>query len=211
MPARQPSALGPVSNDGALTITSTTPYTVQVTIEGDCDLLFHRWSVEAVATKAAAAKGSEAKKTDDVESYLWRDDDGFICVPGEYLRMAMVEVGRSHRDPRSARKSALDLYKAAFVSLTPLAPILVGDRHRRTKDWDYLDQRRVTIQRNGITRTRPAFRAGWQATVVLMVNLPDYVPEGRLREIVGQSGRTIGIADFRPTYGRFSIIYWKHL
>ena len=52
------SDLGPVSNDGAAEIAVTTPYAAKIVIEGTAALLFHAWSVEAVAEKANAAKGS---------------------------------------------------------------------------------------------------------------------------------------------------------
>ena len=55
-----------VTNDGESAI--ILPYRVEVTIEGVAAILFHRWSVESVEAKSAAAKGSKAKKTDDVES-----------------------------------------------------------------------------------------------------------------------------------------------
>src|SRR5580692_10218438 len=79
------------------------PYTVSVTIEGVCPILFHRWNVEAVGTKAKAAKGSAAKKSDDVESYLYRNDDNEICLPGEYLRQSIIMAAKLKQDPRSPR------------------------------------------------------------------------------------------------------------
>ena len=76
-------ALSPVSNDAEEIIASGEPYVAEFTITGTSALLFHRWSVEAVAEKAAAAKGSAAKKTDDVQSYVWRLDNNEIALPGE--------------------------------------------------------------------------------------------------------------------------------
>jgi hypothetical protein len=136
------------------------PYRVEVTIKGTADLMFHRWSCEAVETKSNAAKGSKAKKTDDVESYIYRCEDNTIGIPGEYLRQSIIAAAKYIQDPRSPRKSAQELYKAGLVSLTELASL--------GKDtWDKLDQRRVTIQRNSITRTRPCFLKGWEATFII--------------------------------------------
>src|SRR5678815_2926104 len=119
------------------------PYRISVTIEGVAPILFHAWNVESVEFKGRAAKGSKEKKSDDVESYVYRDEKKEICIPGEYLRGSIVGAAKFQQDPRSPRKSAADLFKAAIVSLTPLASLGV-------KDWDYLDKRRVTIQRNAI-------------------------------------------------------------
>lgn len=193
-------ARGPeVTNGACNSIDQTIPYRVELAIRGDADLLFHRWNCEAVEAKAKAAKGSSAKKTDDVESYVYRNGGGELCIPGEYLRQAIIAAAKYRQDPRSPRKSAMDLVKAAVVSLTPLASLGVSD-------WDYEHRCRVQVQRNGVTRVRPAISAGWTATFILMVNLPEYVSSGMLHGLVSDAGRLIGIADFRPTYGRFHVV-----
>ncbi len=198
------TALSNTTNDALGTIGLTSPYIVEVDIEGTADILFHRWSDDAIAAKTSAAKGSAAKKTDDIDSYVWRCADNTIGIPGEYLRMAIVHAAKFKQDPRSPRKSAMDLYKAGVISLTQLASL-------GKADWDYLDRRRVTIQRSAITRVRPAFLAGWKAQFLLQVNLPEYIGAADLLETVSQAGRIIGIGDFRPTFGRFQVVRWEVL
>lgn len=190
------------TNDAAIDIEAGAPYIVRFTIEGTSAILFHRWSDDAVAEKAAAAKNSKAKKTDNIESYVYRTTDGEIALPGEYVRMSMVNTAKFRQDPRSPRKSAMDLYKAALISLTELASLGSGE-------WDYLDRRRVTVQRNGITRVRPAFLAGWRAEFEFMVNLPEYVLRHDFLDVLGQAGRITGVADFRPTFGRFQVVSFE--
>lgn len=190
------------TNGGKSAIENGSPYIVTVTIEGSADMLFHRWNCEAVAEKSAATKGSKSKKTDDVETYVYRCDNGTIGLPGEYLRQSIIHAAKFRQDPRSPRKSGADLFKAGIVCLTNLASL-------GTKDWDYLDTRRVTIQRNGINRTRPAMKVGWKATFELAVNIPEYIDRQMLREVIEQAGRLIGVGDFRPTFGRFGIVKFE--
>lgn len=192
------TALKPVSNDAEETVAQSEPYTVAVTIRGSAAILFHRWSNESVAAKSAAAKNSKAKKTDDLASYVYRCDNGNLGLPGEYLRQSIIGAARFRQDPRSPRKSAMDLYKAGVVAITELADLGVDEA-------DYIDRRRVLIQRNAITRERPALREGWEATIELMVLLPEYIDRTTLLEIIGSAGRLIGVGDFRPTYGRFAV------
>jgi hypothetical protein len=125
-------------------------------------------------------------------------EDGTIGLPGEYIRQSMVSAARFRQDPRSPRKSAMDLYKAALVSLTDLAS-LGADK------WDYLDQRRVTVQRAGITRSRPAFHPGWRAEFDFQIQLPEYVQPRDFLDVLTNAGRLVGVGDFRPTYGRFQV------
>ena len=195
------TGLGPVSNGARPDIEAEVPYTATVRVRGVSDILFHAWNCEAVAEKAAAAKGSKAKKADNIESYVYRCDDGSVAVPGSYLRGAVINAAKFKQDPRSPRKSAMDLFKAAVVDLTGLTPVLVGGQP--VQQWQYEHQCRVQVQRNGVTRVRPAFRAGWEAEFRLLVSLPEYVSPDLLNEVVTNAGRLIGMADYRPTYGRF--------
>jgi hypothetical protein len=192
------------TNGGEESINAQMPYRVEVSLEGTCPLLWHRWNNESVEAKSKAKKGSVEKKTDDVESFLWRNEAGEVCIPGEYLRQAVIHAAKYEQDPRSPRKSMMDLMKAALVSLTELAST-------RLKEPDYIDKRRVVIQRNAVTRSRPALREGWKATFILMCNLPEYVSSQKLNALIQQAGRIIGLADFRPSYGRFSVIKFEVL
>jgi hypothetical protein len=186
-----------VSNDAKRIIATAEPYYVHIGIRGTSKLLFHAWSPEAVEEKAAAAKGSKAKTTDDVESYLVRNGDGVICMPTEYLRQSIIHAAKYQQDPRSPRKSAMDLFKAGFVAGEELMPL------GKTK-WDFEDKRRVVVQRSGINRIRPGFHEGWQVEALFEVLLPEYITPERLQEALATAGRVVGVGDFRPTFGRFA-------
>jgi hypothetical protein len=187
------------TNGAKSSIELALPYACNVTLQGSSDMLFHRWNCESVDAKAKAAKNSAAKKTDDIESYVWRNEAGDVCIPGEYLRQAIIAAAKFKQDPRSPRKSAADLFKAGVVSLTNLASLEVDT-------WDYLDTRRVTIQRAGVNRTRPAMKSGWTADFQIQVLTPEYISSELLYDVISMAGRLVGIGDFRPTYGRFNIV-----
>lgn len=197
--------LSATTNDAEETINLSVPYTVEVTVEGTAALLLHRWSCDDIEAKAKAAKNSAAKKQDNVESYVYRCSDGTIGIPGAYLKGAISGpdgAAKFRPDPRSPRASALKLYKAGVQVITEVAS-LGSDK------WDYLDRQRVMVQRNGVTRVRPAFLAGWKATFTLAVLLPEYVSPSDLRDVLVNAGRLVGIGDFRPTYGRFGIDHFE--
>lgn len=113
----------------------------------------------------------------------------------------MINAAKFKQDPRSSRKSAADLFKAAIISLTPLAPLNGG-----TEQWDYVDQRRMTVNRAAITRQRPAFNTGWTAEFLFSVIAPEYIDIQMFREVLSLTGRLVGTADGRPTYGRFQTV-----
>lgn len=194
-----PIVIDPVSNDSARTIQFEEPYAVRVEVTGTSALLFHRWSIEGIEDKANSAKGSKAKKTDDIESYVFRTASGVISIPTEYFRQAIIHAAKYKQDPRSPRKSAMDLFKASIVGLEELCPL------GKAKTWDFVHRCRVTIQRNGITRSRPAMNAGWKTEMRLQVLLPEYVSPALLNEVLQSAGKLVGVGDFRPTYGRFQV------
>jgi len=196
------TAISEPSNDGAFSVELSMPYVVQVTLVGTAPFLFHRWSVDGVEAKAKAAKGSAAKKTDDLESYVYRDRAGNLALPSEYLRMSIIGAAKFRQDPRSPRKSAMDLFKAGIVGLEEYCSF-------GKTTWDYVDRRRVMIQRNGVTRHRPALEAGWNATVLLQVLVPEYIGPEILNEVLQNAGRLIGVGDFRPTFGRFQVVHFE--
>lgn len=201
--------IGPEPGNGAAPdIALDQPYVVEFTLEGVCPILFHRWNNEAVAEKGKAKKGSAAKKSDNVESYIVRNDKGEVCLPGVYVYGAMCDkkngAAKYRQDPRSPRASAVKLFQAATSPLTELASL-------GKAEWDYLDERRVVVQQAGITRQRPAFNAGWRASFQFVVNLPEYVSHDFFLDVLTLAGRVVGVGDFRPTYGRFQVVEFKVL
>jgi hypothetical protein len=193
-----------VTNGGKSAIEQGFPYAVAVTAQGAADLLFHRWNCESVDAKSKAAKNSAAKKTDDIESYVWRNEKNEVCIPGEYFRQSIIHAAKFKQDPRSPRKSAMDLFKAGVVSLTQLASL-------GNDEWDYLDTRRVTVQRAGVNRTRPAMRIGWKVDMEFQILTPEYIDPVLFQDVLNTAGRLVGVGDFRPTYGRFNITNFEVL
>lgn len=180
------------------------PTTYAVTIQGVAPLLFHRWDCAAVDAKSKAKKNSKEKKTDNLESYVYRCEDGKLGVPAENFRGSLVNAAKSKSDPRSPRKSARDLMNAILL-ITPTVSTL------GVKEWDYEDSRRVTIQRAGITRVRPAMKEGWKLTYHITVLDTSYADETFIQDLVGAAGRFVGLCDHRPQYGRFNVVHFKRV
>ena len=63
----------------------------------------------------------------------------------------------------------------------------------------------MVVQRQGITRVRPAFKAGWTAELEFLVNLPEYINLQDFHDVLTNAGRMVGVGDFRPSYGRFRV------
>ena len=183
---------------GVGVVTYAQPYAVDVEIKGTEAILFHRYDCESVRVKGDAKKGSVAKKTDDIDSYVYRDKNGELCMPGVNIKKSIIDSARYAQDPRSPRKSAKDLMRAAIK--------IPGDASFGVKTWAYIDKRPVQVQMNRITRARPALEPGWRLSFRIDVLLPEYIGEDFLHDLLERAGRTIGIGDFRPDFGSFAVV-----
>jgi hypothetical protein len=195
----------PVSEDAKNILRMGECWMARITVEGTRDLLMHRYSHESVEAKKKEKKNSEAKKTDDVDSYVYRvsNKDHRIGMPGTWLHGALIKAGRSQQDPRSPRKMACDLMAEGIIINTLVAPF-----EPDVTEADYLDTQRVVVNRgSAVPRTRPAMNPGWRATLELAVLLPEYITRSFLQEMLAYAGRICGVGDYRKGgYGRFAIV-----
>ena len=161
---------------------------------GPAPLLFHRWQTAAVDAKAAAAKGSKAKKTDDVESYVYRDATGQIGLPGEYLRQSVAgpKAGSAkyRQDPRYPRASTRSLMAASVITLTDVSPIYsVSGRGRHLG----LPRQRRAVRPARRHHPGPAgVLTGWTAEIALPVLQPSYLDEQLLLDLLIDAGSSSG-------------------
>lgn len=193
-----------VSNGAENLVEMSKPYRVTVKIKGASALLFHAWNTESVETKSAAAKNSAVKKTDDLESYVYRDKEGYLGIAGKCFIGSLVAAAGSFADPRSPRKSAKDLIKAGVQALE-----VVSLLEPKTKEWDRDDKQRAVVQRSAITRTRPCMEEGWEVRFDLLIGLPTYISPKFLYELIEWAGMYCGLLDYRPTYGKFKVVNFE--
>lgn len=198
MRVKKSDVLDGISNDAKSQIEMETPFTVDVSIKGSSPFLFHRWSNEAVAAQQAAKKNSIVKKSDNVESYVFRNEKRALCIPSEYVRMSVINSAKYDQHPSKPRASAFDLFKAGIICAPELCELNDGEAY----NWDSLDQRRVVIQRASITRSRPSMNTGWEINLEITSLLPDLIDFNFMYKTLVRAGQLIGVGDFRPSYGR---------
>jgi hypothetical protein len=194
------TGFGPIGNEVPNLGKFSKPYTATIRVKGTAKMLMHCWNIAAIEEKSTSKKGSKEKKTDNVESYVLRDDSGNIVMPTINFCASIRMAGKSFSDPSSPRKSLHDRLKAVIIPVEEYGLVNGG-----TKDWDFIDARRVVIQRAGITRHRPAFFEGWEIVFKIAIMEPEYLQPDLLYELISTAGKFQGLGDFRPTFGRFVI------
>ncbi len=127
---------------------------------------------------------------------LWLRD-GCPCVPAEAIEAAMVAAGKYTRSGRLVRA-------AVIVRETPML-IYDGpsDLDALYADPTFVYRCGVRVTNRTTMRTRPHFSA-WSLVTTLSY-LPSLIDGATLLEIARTAGGTVGLGDYRPKFGRFTV------
>lgn len=169
---------------------------VEVTIRGISPLLMHRYPIEPVTALE--------KKTPDEQAEIaaYRDPDNKLFIPGIALRQALVS-GATY----SKGKGRGSLQKPVAACVNVLQDRLVLDVQEFT-----VDARPVVVPatKGRVMRFRPRFDQ-WSVTAEIEYD-PDLLTEQQLRQVVDDTGKRVGLLDFRPErkgmFGRFEVVRW---
>ncbi len=176
------------------------PFTLSVEITGTAPILFHRYDPDSVERKGNAKKGDKLKKTDDIQSYVYRDENGYLGVDASVIHGTLVNAAKRFKDPSNNRASCMEITKAGLI-ISPATPLF----DPKTREWEMEDRRGVSVQRNRVTRVRPAMRAGWRLRFEVTSILPTLLTEERIQELLTTAGTLVGLCDYRPVFGRFRV------
>lgn len=200
---------------------------IQMRWTGHCPLLLHNGDLANPRnqfTKAIKSISGKRKKTDtdfdlmsamewagslyakDPISFKVGDDNsvtfqsgGKIYIPAEVIEATLVESAKKQRLGR-------DFTAGVLVESDPILEF--PDSGWGIQElWDserYLDIRKVRVQKNSVMRTRPRFDS-W--AIQFKVNyFSDVIPNvDTLVDVAVTAGNIIGLCDYRPRFGRFSV------
>lgn len=128
---------------------------------------------------------------------LWLSD-GKPCIPSEAIESAFVAASKTRRKGKQA--------KAGFCC--PTSPLLQYDGPRDLPSlWDdkaFRFRFPVNVNDAKVMRTRPRF-ASWHV-VAEVEFLPSLLNPGEVIEIFEVAGMREGLGDWRPKFGKFSVI-----
>lgn len=192
-------------------------YQVDVKVKGISVLLQHRFPIPTYEEMGAGGKKQTGSKDyrQEWRTSLYVADNGEVYQPANHFELAMVKAAANFKITGRRGKTYKDLVSSNVVvdpERIPFGIIVTADDDLDT-DPDkalYLDLRPVVIQRARIVRIRPAFKPGWELDFVINV-LDDELPAGMLQDILVLAGKTVGVGDYRPKFGRFSVVKFEVL
>lgn len=185
-------------------------YQVNAKVQGTSVMLQHRFPIPSYEElSSGGTKHTGAKDySDEWKDSLYVTDKGEVYQPANHFELAMVKASVNFKVTGKRGKSYKDLVSANVV-IDP-EKILFGINRPDELDTDadkplYLDLRPVVIQRARVVRIRPAFAPGWELEFTINV-LDNELPANMLQDILVLAGKTVGVGDYRPKFGRFAVV-----
>lgn len=134
---------------------------------------------------------------------LYLNESNEPCIPGFVLEACIISKGGAARKEKMGKESA-----AAFWCLEDAPLIYDGpkDPEELWKEKQFVFQAMVHIGTSTVKRTRPVFRE-WSAEITVQFN-EQLLDESMVRRWVEVAGEQVGLMDWRPRFGRFSV-EWK--
>jgi len=188
---------------------------IKFTITGIRPMLLHNGLMAdptnpfTIAIKKITSKGSKKmtdadyKERDRLEweaGLYWSETEDAIAIPSDNIERCIQE---------GAKKNRLGKDFAAGVLLSEPEVVLQHRKAGKTKEEIYADpaytlRKGVKVQLSRVIRIRPMIPPGWKLTFTVEFD-EDIVNAADVIEAVQKAGALIGLGDWRPKFGRFSV------
>lgn len=184
-----------------------------VTIKGIADLMQHRFIGEDIGSITAPTGQDHSKEW---KNSLYLMENGQVYQPETHLHGALIKAGTTERIPGRRGKTYKDVILSnifiepafilhqGFLKDFENVPFMQGPAPEDFPHSVYIDKRPVRIQKARVIRYRPAFVKGWTLSFAISC-IDDNVRAEVIHKLLDTAGRTIGIGDYRPRFGRFII------
>jgi len=159
-------------------------------------------------TRQIAEISSKRKKTDaDYDEmsklewfgglYLYNQEP---CIPGFLFEAALIGKGGAARKERMGKEAACSVFVTKNFPLQYDGP---RDLHELWERKEFVDLSLAKIKTSTIMRTRPIFQE-WSAEIEIQFN-ENLIDEDTLKRWIEVAGEQVGLMDWRPRYGRFTV------
>ena len=134
---------------------------------------------------------------------LYLNDDNKPCIPGFIFEAALISRGGAARKEKMGKEAAAALW---VVDDSPLIYDGPTDPEKLWVDERFVLQNLVKVGQSKVMRTRPIFKE-WSAEIAVEFN-ENLIDEESVRRWIEIAGEQVGLMDWRPRFGRFSV-NWK--
>lgn len=185
-------------------------YAVSCKIVGIAPLIQNRFPMPDLENMSKGGRKSTGgvDYTQEWREKFYSDGSGQIYQPASHIEGALVKAAVNFKVAGKRGKSYKDLFSANVI-VDPINIPHVGFTVPEALSTDadqplYIDMRPVIVQRARVVRMRPAFKSGWELEFEISVT-DDEIQPGLVQDVLTLAGKTVGIGDYRPKFGRFNI------
>ena len=180
---------------------------IEVTIKGVSPLLMHNGQMVNPLNpivKQLKEVTKKRNKTDDdmarmseLEWYggIYVDENDCPVIPGEMLEAVLINGAKKRKMGPKAKAGIICDGNFKIKYKGPKKASSLFDNK------NFVDVRKVNVQRSSIMRTRPIFK-DWELTFTVNY-LPSQLDMEDVLQFIDIAGVEVGIGDYRPKFGRY--------
>jgi hypothetical protein len=168
--------------------------TYNITIKGTAPLLMNK--APDFDVQDTERKGEGKDSPDKCEGKLYKNEEEKIVQPSVMIEQAMNKTASSFKQKGAGKKT----YKELFIGSVFVKPDYII--HKKPK-WEVHKTSVKIGAGNRVARFRPLFKE-WELDFQIEV-MDDRIEEQTLKAVLDEAGRTKGIGDWRPRFGRFIV------
>lgn len=158
-------------------------------IVGISPLLHHKYN----GTKSSGGRAkTEYDPQEEAEAALYKNADDGVCQPANHIEGALIKAAVAFKF--KGKKTFKDVFKAGIFIEPALIPL--------ENPW-IIDTQGAIVNRSRIMRSRPMFEE-WSVTFRIRV-IDTNITKDLLQDVLEEAGTYVGIGDYRPRFGRFSV------
>lgn len=179
--------------------------TYNVEIKGIAPLLQHRYLFKDEKDQMAKKSAGRKDYSSEWKTAMYWDDTIGMYEPSNHLEGAMQKAASNFQIPGKGKKTYKDLFKSSvFVTPENIQFGLNGSPDKLVESGKlHIHRALVRVNRAGVERLRPMLKS-WSLSFELQV-LEDQIEPDAVKQILEYAGRYVGIGDYRPKYGRFTV------
>jgi hypothetical protein len=189
-------------------------YEVDVTVRGKAAILMHAFPAANLKPSGPKRNVGETDYSLEWMDTMYATNDGFLYIPASHFEGALMNAAASFKVKGKSGATWKKIVKAYCYVNPDEVPLYWNGGRLQAPDENLLtepdealsvDVQRVVVQRSAVARARLKVSAGWEAKFTIEVQ-DEQVQPNILKEIVTEAGRAVGVADYRPRYGRFDLM-----
>lgn len=196
-------------------------YQVNVRVRGTTPILQHAFTgatLENLMGKKEKVAGTRDYSCEWMDT-MYATADGFIYQPANHLEGAMIRSAVKFPVAGKKGKSHKDNFKG-YVYVKPLEilhlwngePISAPTADLLTNPTEHLciNIARVVVNRAAVARARLQLSEAWELAFTIEV-VENGIKPDLLYDVLADAGRSVGIGDWRPRYGRFTVTTFEQV